>query len=296
MRDLKRLFGMFGASPALPSQEKITRESVAEILTLRPRRICFASTHENALKRQEGDRWVGNFSVPFRQSVYPIFHKMTGLDLKEGRAFQPGQSPNWWRSVRDDEEYEAIHEWMENMGMLVFLRDKLALSISLGEHQEPQGGRSELGNLEYRAKYQQDEEAIDELANRSVETIRSLPYYDDADAICAVPPRQGKEFDLPTELASRISQELGIEDLTDQFAWKKEKPSLKETLFADKWDALESVEMTYRAIKSETVILVDDLYQSGITMQFVASHLLKASAKRVFGLTIVKSRRDSDNQ
>jgi predicted amidophosphoribosyltransferase len=43
------------------------------------------------------------------------------------------------------------------------------------------------------------------------------------------------------------------------------------------------------------VILIDDLYQSGITMQYVASRLLQAGAASVLSLTIVKSNRDTDN-
>ena len=59
---------------------------------------------------------------------------------------------------------------------------------------------------------------------------------------------------------------------------------------------MEAVGLTVGSkISEEKVLLVDDLYQSGITMQFVAMHLLGAGAEQVYGLALVKSRRDSDN-
>ncbi len=44
------------------------------------------------------------------------------------------------------------------------------------------------------------------------------------------------------------------------------------------------------------ILLLDDLYQSGITMQYVAMKLQKAGAEKIFGLSIVKSLNDTDNQ
>lgn len=39
----------------------------------------------------------------------------------------------------------------------------------------------------------------------------------------------------------------------------------------------------------ENLLLVDDLYKSGLTMQYVAMMLKNAGCSRVFGLTLVKS-------
>ena len=44
------------------------------------------------------------------------------------------------------------------------------------------------------------------------------------------------------------------------------------------------------------IILLDDIYQSGTTIQFVAMKLIEAGAKRIFGLTTVKARRNTDNK
>ncbi len=179
----------------------------------------------------------------------------------------------------------------------MFLRDTLALSVALGEHQLQEGGHSHLGDLEYRAKYHEDEEAIEELCASCETIVRRLAYYDRVDAVCAVPPRQGKKFDLPSVIAERLAQRLGVPDVTANFNWKGEKTSLKESPIEEKWDRLEEVGLGWdKKLSAKHVLLIDDLYQSGITMQFAAMHLLEAGAQRVYGLAIVKSRRDSDNQ
>lgn len=42
-------------------------------------------------------------------------------------------------------------------------------------------------------------------------------------------------------------------------------------------------------LEGKSILLVDDLYQSGLTMQYVAMILKNAGCSRVFGLTLVKS-------
>lgn len=42
-------------------------------------------------------------------------------------------------------------------------------------------------------------------------------------------------------------------------------------------------------LEGKNILLVDDLYKSGLTMQYVAMMLKNAGCSRVFGLTLVKS-------
>lgn len=295
VKDLKNILSKlsFGAIelPENPNQPKISGSAVAKILEQRPRRVCFESTHQNALKEKAGEKWAGSFSVPFRESVYPLFHKMTGLELWHSK-----DHGNWWRSLKTPNEVETVRNWIAAVRPLVFLRDTLALSIALAEHQVSEGGRSAIGELEKRAKYDGDRAAIEHLTARCVQTINTLPYYSDVDAVCAIPPRQGKGFDLPTEIVARLAKALSKPDLTSLFNWINKKPSLKDEKFEKKWATLEAVGLKCNTeLNKKKVLLLDDLYQSGITIQFVAMELLNAGATRVYGLTLVKSRRDSDN-
>ena len=42
-------------------------------------------------------------------------------------------------------------------------------------------------------------------------------------------------------------------------------------------------------LNGKTVLLVDDMYQSGITLQYIAMRLKERGADRVFGMALVKS-------
>lgn len=275
-----------------PEQQRITKQLVERIRALSPRRICFPTTHSNSLRREAGANWVGKFSLPFYESAVPIFSEMTGYEMVKT------QYGNYFLSVKSDNDYEEIEQWIEDQGTRVFLRDALALSLALAENFVDDQNRSEVGALEYRAKYRHDMKAIEHIVAACVSTVRSLPFYRDADCICAVPPRPGKGFDLPSVIAERIAKELDVPDVTASAAWQGHKSSLKEIDVEGKWDQLEAARLRIdpRPIRGKTVLLIDDLYQSGTTIQFVAMKLQEAGARRIYGLSVVKSRRDTDNQ
>jgi hypothetical protein len=288
---LETTFGEAIDLPEEASQPEISKGAVKRSLDdPRASRICFATVHQGALKRGSG-KYAGAFSVPFRETIYPLFHEMTGFDLYYSRDYG-----NWWRSIRTTEEFETIERGIRDNQELVFLRDQLALSVALAENLTPEGRRTPVGDLEYRAKYRRDVNAVRELVKQCGATISRLPFYQDVEAICAVPPRPDKDFDLPSTIAARLAKEREIPDITGSLQWSGKKPSLKNEPVESKWGALEKVGLSARKkLEGGTILLIDDLYQSGITMQFVAMILLRAGAKRIVGLSFVKSRGNRDN-
>jgi hypothetical protein len=106
-----------------------------------------------------------------------------------------------------------------------------------------------------------------------VSAIKDLPFYRDAKSIAAVPPRPGKEFDLPSRLAEKIASTLGVSDLTSRFSFSGMKESIKSLSIDEKWAAWEAAGLTFspKLEDKPSIILIDDKYQSGITLQFVAS-------------------------
>ena len=93
-----------------------------------------------------------------------------------------------------------------------------------------------------------------------------------------------------------ISSDLKPKRICEHVHFKKNKPGLKSLKFDEKWEVLEDTGVEIACdLKNKSIILFDDLYQSGITMQFVAMNLINSGANKIFGLSIVKSRRDKDN-
>lgn len=70
----------------------------------------------------------------------------------------------------------------------------------------------------------------------------------------------------------------------------KEKINTWETIYYNN-----GVKLDENQVRGNNVLVVDDLYQSGVTMWEYAKFLKTIGAKCVFGIVCVKSLRDSDN-
>jgi predicted amidophosphoribosyltransferase len=111
-----------------------------------------------------------------------------------------------------------------------------------------------------------------------------------------VPPSAGKVWDLPEEIAKQVAKKSQKEDISPLVRFRKAKQSVKNLTLCEKWAALESAQLIVSAsVKGRRIILIDDKYQSGTTLQFVASKLRAAGASEVLGLSCVKTWRDTDN-
>lgn len=275
----------------------ISCETVKEMRDKTPRRICFSTTHAGQPKKVNKEGMVGSFSVPFKETIGPLFKADTDLDLfpNSSRA----QFPGFFRTIRSESEFGVVHKWVERQNTRVFLRDCLDLSVALGMNyaEESEVHRTPLGELEYQAKYQQNADAVQKLTEICADTIKDLSFYRDADFIAAVPPRSGKKFDLPSTLAQLISKNIVKPDLTGFFNYGGAKATMKEVGLSDKWVQWEKSDLAFKGVTlhNKKVILVDDLYQSGVSMQYVAMKLQEAGAAKVYGLSLVKSWKDTDN-
>ncbi len=273
----------------LPKQESINHEKVKTIHGSSPRRICFSSTHKNALKRENGTSWIGKFSVPFSDTIKPIFEKETGLNLYYKEEFN-----NYWYSIRTEKEFEKIQNFIQKYNDIVFIKDSLALSIALSENIK--NSKTLIGELETKAKYEQDYIARKKLSERCINFISNTPFYKKTKIICAIPSSDNSSASLPRYITNLVASNLNLNDISNNVMWKNNKQAAKELPFEKKWEALENANLTVNInLNKKTIILLDDLYQSGTTIQYVAMKLLDAGAKRIYGLTIVKSRRDTDN-
>ena len=257
----------------------------------RPRRICFASTHRNALVRTDHGTHVGKFSVPFRESFYPIFYELTGIELVESR-----NSRKYWRFLTDEDEYQKIERFIREERSTVFLRDTLGLSVALSEYMDAERKRTEVGELEYRAKYLGDLKCTGQLACHCLAAVDRLPFYRQSRVLCAVPPSDNSSASLQRRIATIVTARAGIRDVSASLAWRNTKPELKRVPLEQKWERLQNTGLSVDLeLDGESVILLDDLYQSGITIQYVGRKLLDAGASVIYGLTLVKSRGDADN-
>lgn len=127
----------------LPTKE-ITIENIREFMRDdAAKRINFASSHANALRRTEQEKG-GKITLPFADTIQPIIEKKLGSDK---RLFS-SKFGGIWRGIVTDEEYSSFEEFVSTYNDIVFLRDNLDLSIALSMNYNDEE-HTEIGELEY---------------------------------------------------------------------------------------------------------------------------------------------------
>lgn len=254
----------------------------------RAKRIHFASTHAAALKRKEGGEMIGSITLPFLDSVNPVLRECI---KKEVVLFPSKYNESVYRNINSEEELKQIEEFINEHRNMVFLRDCLDLSIALDMNFE-EDCHTKIGEWEYLAKYKDDKEAEEKLGDACKQWLEKLPFFKYADYICAI-PNSKQEMQLPQRIVNRMDG-FDFVDISDKVRWINKTRSLKGAANVDeKLEILEESGLTIDEsldLNNKTVLLFDDLYQSGATMQYVAMRLKEAGAKRVFGIAIVKSK------
>jgi hypothetical protein len=226
-----RIRDLLGLEVGMPAQGQITARKVRAAHEHSPRRVCFPTTHQTALKRDKSGRYIGSFSVPFFDTIGPLFEAATSLKLFKSKY------EGYWRSIQDEAEFETISRWIADQGYRVFLKDTLALSIALAPNFDENNNRTKLGDLEYNAKWASSAEAANELSELTIAAVEALPFYRDAEVCTAVPPREGKEKDLPSAISAGLAEARGIDNVTSGLSWANPKPKVKELTYDERWEA-----------------------------------------------------------
>jgi hypothetical protein len=198
-------------------------------------------------------------------------------------------------------------QWVEIVAKYVAMKDFLALSFALDYEREggnPKQPQTEIGALRSQAKpygsqqaTNQTKAAADQLVVRCMGFLNEMACYASADCVVATPPSDpAKAYNLPRYIAGGVAEQWGRENLTAHVRTNKARESIKGIPLAQKLDTLlGTIEVDGGVFDGKRVLLVDDLYQSGISMNYCALMLLRAGAKKVFGLACEKTCRNDDN-
>ena len=279
-------------TPSGTRMERITKESVEQMRENTEKSICFETTHKSQPRETPCADYFGRINIPFGAGFKRIFP----FELFPDRV----RKDAYWKIIRDEAEFDEIDAWLKHQGSRVFLHDCLYTSVALSPNfkHANRDERTRIGALEYHAKWHSDLGATRELAEHCVNTIEDLPRYATADFVCAVPPTPGKGLGLPFKVAKIVGDSLGKDNITGNFHFRAEKKSLADIRLDDRWPALDEAQLSFDGVdvSGKRIILIDDMYQSGTTMQYSAMKLQEAGAYQVCGLCMVKSRGDRDNQ
>jgi competence protein ComFC len=158
-------------------------------------------------------------------------------------------------------------------------------------HAQFESTRSEVGELLYKLKYRQDKSVIPKIAKAVGTFVES--YLPKLDVIVPVPPSTPRS-EQPVILIARAVGKRNKIPVSEDCVWKiRETPQLKNALEYDqRWRLLDGAfDVDSASVAGKTLLLFDDLYRSGATMNAITSALYdKGRAKEIFALTITRTR------
>ena len=157
-------------------------------------------------------------------------------------------------------------------------------------HPEFDTVRSQLGELVYRLKYKADKGAIPTVVEVTASFVGSWGIK--PDAIVPMPPSKQRSFQPVVELAGELARALKIPLNTESLKKTKTTQQMKDVGdFAARVATLEAVFTSDKGLEGKTVLLFDDLFQSGATMN-VAARTLKSQGlvKSVYALALTRTR------
>jgi competence protein ComFC len=164
--------------------------------------------------------------------------------------------------------------------------------IGYNEYGHPQfeSTRTELGELLYRLKYRGDQSAVGPIAQAAAEFVRT--WNPGIDLIVPASPSKSRTVQPLFLIADELGRQLELP--VDKTTVRKTKatPELKNVDYEQRVELLKGAHALEGAgLKGRRVLLLDDLYQSGATMNALA-RLLKESggASAVFALALTKTR------
>ena len=151
--------------------------------------------------------------------------------------------------------------------------------------------RSELGELLYKLKFRRDQSVIPEIA--AVVGAFAESYLPKVDLIVPVPPSTPRTEQPVILLAHAIGARIGIPVFED-CVWKvRETSQLKNIFdFDQRLRLLDGAfEIDRSVVNGKRVLLFDDLYRSGATLNAVTSLLYdRGGATDVVALTLTRTR------
>lgn len=157
-------------------------------------------------------------------------------------------------------------------------------------HAQFETTRTEFGELLYRLKYRGDQSAIALIVQATGEFVRE--WNPGIDVIVPVPPSRSRAVQPLFQIADEVGRLLNLP--VDKTSVRKTKatPELKNVDHSQRLELLAGAHsIEGDALRGRRVLLLDDLYQSGATLNAIA-RLIKETggASAVFALALTRTR------
>lgn len=151
--------------------------------------------------------------------------------------------------------------------------------------------RTEIGEAVYQLKYgSRDEGEATKLAAAAATFVKN--WTAEIDAVVPMPASKTRTVQPVGLVAQLLAKALGIK-VVDAVSKVKDTPELKNVSIEERQKLLEGAyEVDAAVTKGRDLLLLDDLFQSGATMNAVAAILQsKGGAAKVFALALTRTKR-----
>lgn len=151
--------------------------------------------------------------------------------------------------------------------------------------------RSDVGELLYHLKYRSDSTVLEELVDAAARFVQS--WNPGVTILVPVPPSRTRPQQPVHLIAEALGRKIGIPVDPSGVARVKEVPELKNVYAYDERLRLLEGAHTVQAsvVRGQRVLLFDDLYRSGATMNAITAALYDEGAVAdVYALALTKSR------
>jgi len=200
-------------------------------------------------------------------------------------------------------DYALIEVFLHSIESVVIIRDVLDASFALDYaflDGDPNKERTRVGDLVRRLKnYGSTDKTFDEqllqiLTNICMQFISKCKLLSEVDAVAVVPgSRPNRQNYLPEAIAKRIAVGLDVPYLGRKITTKKDRSENKEAEPKRKLrNIIDNTNVASLDFRNKKVLLIDDLYQSGISINTIGKMLGDAGASSVIGLCFEKACRN----
>lgn len=155
-------------------------------------------------------------------------------------------------------------------------------------------GNSRIGKLVRASKYEDAGPFALGLVYRAIEVIRTRYPLEAINGIVSVPPT--KSGTLVEMYARQVAAMLGVEYLS---VLVKVRPTREQKSFSNRLQKADNVKGAFSVpdsgrVAGRTLLLIDDIYDSGYMLREVGQTLMQAGAKVVYPLTITRTMHSDD--
>jgi ATP-dependent DNA helicase RecQ len=160
---------------------------------------------------------------------------------------------------------------------------------SLGFHSRFSCGdwvRSRVGDLTYRLKYEGDTSVLPALVTQTVELTQAHPELIQVDVILPVPPSTSRPTDPVQLFCTALAEKIGIPMQASLCKTRKTQPQKEMKTLAQKRANVSGAFTLLGDVKGKRLLLVDDLFDSGATLDEITRLLKKHGALLVTVLTL----------